>query len=266
MTATDSVPRPAHLRGRRPLLIAGVVVGVLLVMTAMLYLNRRAATRQVLVGWLEQQGIEAGIRVDRVELDGLVASVRIGDPENPDVTVERVEVDFALGAPWSKGGPGLTPTRIRLVRPVVRASVRNGKLTLGSLDPLVERFTGRPPRPDSRGPLVLVEGGQVRLDTEYGPARIFGDARIDDGKLMRLTARMPATAFRSGDVEARGLHGTVDLTTTGDRVALRLAAAADRASLPGFAGEGTRLTLLGDLPYPGCRGRSRPGCGPESCL
>lgn len=259
MTATDSVPRPAPVRGRRPLLITGVVVGVFLVMTAMLYLNRRAATRQVLVGWLEQQGIQAGIQVDRVELDGLVASVRIGDPGNPDVTVERVEVDFALGAPWSKGASGLTPTRIRLVRPVVRASVLNGELTLGSLDPLVERFTGRPPRPDSRGPLVLVEGGQIRLDTAYGPARIFGDARIDDGKLMRLTARMPATAFRSGDVEARGLHGTVDLTTTGDRVALRLAAAADRASLPGFAGEGTRLTLLGDLPYPDLKTRRGDG-------
>ena len=263
MTATpapDPVPpRPRRTRGRRVLLIAGVVGGVLLILLATLYLNRRAATRQVLIGWLEQQGIEADMRVEQLELDGLVASIRIGDGDNPDVTVERVEVDYAVGAPWSKGGLGVTPTRIRLVRPVVRASVRNGELTFGSLDPLVERFTGRPPRPDSRGPLVLVEGARVRLDTDYGPVAILGDARIDDGKLMRLTARMPATAFRSGDIEARGLQATIDLTTTGDRVALRLAAAAERASAPGYSGDAPRLNLTGDLPYPDLTARRGEG-------
>ena len=260
--ATDPAPppvRPVRTRGGRVRLIAGVVVGILLVLTVLLYLNRRAATRQVLIGWLEQQGIEADMTVERLELDGLVASIRIGDAADPDVTVERVEVDYALGAPWSAGGLGLTPTRIRLVRPVVRASVRNGELTLGSLDPLVERFTGQPPRPDSRGPLVVVERARVWLDTDYGPANIFGDARIDAGKLMRLTARMPATAFKSGDAEARGLQATVDLTTTGDRVALRFSAAAEHASLPGFSGQAVRLTLAGDLPYPDLKNRRGDG-------
>ncbi len=260
--ATDPAPppvRPVRRRGRRALLIAGVVCGVLLVLTALLYLNRRAATRQVLIGWLEQQGIEADMQVDRLELDGLVARVRIGDAVDPDVTVERVEVDYAIGAPWSKGGIGLTPTRIRLIRPVLRASVRDGKLTLGSLDPLIERFIGQPPRPDSRGPLVLVEGARIRLDTDYGPANILGDARIDDGKLMRLTARMPATAFRSGDAEAAGLQATVDLNTTGDRVALRVSAAADRARLPGFVGEAVDATVVGDLPYPDLKVRRGDG-------
>lgn len=251
--------RPVRKRGRRGLLIAGVVVGVLLVLTALLYLNRRAATQQVLIGWLEQQGIEADMQVERLELDGLVARVRIGDPADPDVVVERVEVDYAIGAPWSKGGVGLTPTRIRLVRPVVRASVRDGKLSLGSLDPLVERFTGRPPRPDSRGPLVLVERGTVRLDTDYGPASILGDARIDDGKLMRLTARMPAAAFRSGDIEARRLAATLDLTTRDDRVAIRASAEAERGALPGLSGEAPRLNLTADLPYPDLQRRRGDG-------
>ncbi|MEY3842108.1 MAG: hypothetical protein RLZZ542_1218, partial [Pseudomonadota bacterium] len=140
--------RPARGRGRRAIILAGAAVGVLSVLIALLYLNRREATRQVLTGWLEHQGIEADAQVERLELDGLVASIRIGDAADPDVIVERVEVDYAIRAPWSKGGLALTPTRIRLVRPVVRASLRNGKLTLGSMDPLVERFTGRLPRPD----------------------------------------------------------------------------------------------------------------------
>lgn len=253
-------PRRPRRGGRRVLTVLGVILAVLLVLAAAAWLNRRAATRQVLIGWLEQKGIDADMDVERVELDGLVASIRIGDPRNPDVVVERVEVDYVLGAPWSKGGLGVTPSRIRLVRPVVRASVKGGKLSLGSLDPLIEEFTGKPPRPDSRGPLVIVEAARVRLDTDYGPANLLADARIDDGKLMRLSARMPTTAFKSGDdLDARGLSAAVEVTTTGDRVALSVAAVAERAVVAGLSGERARLTLTGDLPYPDMKTRRGDG-------
>lgn len=263
--SADASPAPVSRRppsrpgGRRLLITAGAVLGVILILFAVVWLNRRAATRQVLIGWLERQGVDADMDIERLEMDGLVARVRIGDPADPDVTIERVEVDYGIGAPWSKGGLGVTPTRIRLVRPVVRASVRGGKLTFGSLDPLVEKFTGRPPRPDSRSPLVIVEGARVRLDTDYGPTNILGDARIDNGKLMRLVARMPATAFKSGEAEARGLSAAVDLTTTGDRIALRLDAAAEHATVPGLAGDTARLILTGNLPYPDFKGRKGDG-------
>lgn len=252
---SGSVPAPApppgrRGAGRRVLLGLGVALCVLLLLFGLLYLNRRAATRQILIGWLERQGVPADMEIERVELDGVVARIRVGDPRNPDAVVERVEVDYAIGAPWSKAGLGVTPSRIRLVRPVLRASFRDGAFSLGSLDPLVERFTGRPPRPDARGPLVLVEQGRLRLDTEYGPVAVLGDARIDDGKLIRLSARMPAADLKSGGIEARALAATLALTTVGDRVAVQAAASADHAALPGFAGSGARFTLIGRLPYP----------------
>ena len=251
--------RPPARGGRRLLLAVGVAACILLVLIGLLYLNRRAATRQILIGWLERQGVPADMEIERVELDGLVASIRIGDPRNPDAVVERVEVDYAIGAPWSKAGLGLSPTRIRLVRPVLRASFRDGKFSLGSLDPLVDRFTGRPPRPDARGPVVLVEQGRVRLDTDYGPVAVLGDARLDDGKLMRLSARMPAADLKSGEIEARNLTASLALTTVGDRLTLRAAAAADQATLPGFAAAGARLTVTGDLPYPDLQRRRGDG-------
>jgi hypothetical protein len=238
-------------------LLALLLVAALLL--AALYLNRRAAARDVLVGWLDQRGIQADVEVERIELDGFVGRIRIGDPRNPDVTVERVEVDYAVALPWSKTGLGVTPSRIRLVRPVMRASWKEGKLSLGSLDPLVKEFTGGPPRPDSRSPLVIIEGGQARLDTEYGPVQLLADARIDDGKLMRLAARMPAAALKSGEIEARGLGATVDLTTTGDRVALKIEAGADGFATPTVDGERARLSLTGDLPYPDLKTRRGDG-------
>ncbi|HYD28313.1 intermembrane phospholipid transport protein YdbH family protein [Brevundimonas sp.] len=259
-----AAPLPPPVRrgggaGRRLLLAAGVLVCILLVLAGLLYLNRRAATRQVLIGWLERQGVPADMEIERVEIDGMVASIRIGDPRNPDAVVERVEVDYAIGAPWSKTGLGVTPTRIRLLRPVLRASFRDGEFSLGSLDPLVERFTSRPPRPDVRGPLVLIEQARVRLDTEYGPVAVLGDARVDDGKLIRLGARMPAADLKSGEIEAQALVAALSVQTLGDRTAVNLTASADHATVAGLSGTAPRLTVSGDLPYPDLKRRRGDG-------
>lgn len=238
----------------------GVALMVLLVLAAALYLNRRAAARELLVGWLERKGVDADVEVERLEVNGFVGKISIGDPKNPDFKVERVEVDYALGLPWSKAGLGVTPSRVRLVRPIVRAAWKDGKLSLGSLDPLVEEFTGRPPRPDSRAPLVIVERGQARIETEYGPVNLLADARIDNGKLMRLSGRMPAASLKSGGIEARGLGGVIEATTTGDRLAVALDLQAERfAAKDQASGEGAVLHLKGDLPYPDMKTRRGDG-------
>ena len=239
----------------------GLAIGliVLSLLAAVVWLNRRAAAREVLVGWLDQRGIQADVEIERLELNGFVGSVRIGDQTNPDVTIQRVEVDYALGLPWSSTGLGVTPSRIRLVRPVARATWKDGELSFGSLDPLIEAFIGKPPRPDSRGPVVIVETGRLRLDTEYGPLSLLADARVDDGKLMRLAARMPAASLKSGEIEARGLGGSLDLTTTGDRVALDVDLAAEGFAAPGLSGEGARLSGTAELPYPDLKARRGDG-------
>lgn len=258
-----SDPQPPRIRramwphsiGLALLVIALILASVVTVT----WLNRRVAAREVLVGWLDRRGIEAEVEVGRLEMDGFVGRVVIGDPANPDVTIQRVEVDYGLTMPWAQGGMGVTPTRIRLVRPEMRASWRAGRLSFGSLDPLIDEFTGRPPRPDSRGPIVVVETGRLRLETEYGPVSLLADARVDDGKLMRLSARMPDASLRSGDVEARGLGGTLEVTTTDDRVAARLSLAAERFTVPGARGRGAQLTATGNLPYPDMDARRGDG-------
>ncbi|WP_312783107.1 YdbH domain-containing protein [Brevundimonas sp.] len=261
---TDETPASKPpLRPRsvaRTLLIAFLIgLALLIVLAAALYLNRRAAARELLTGWLDRKGIDADVEVEQLEVDGFVGKISIGDPRNPDFRVERVEVDYALGMPWSKAGLGVTPSRIRLIRPLARASWKGGRFSLGSLDPLIEEFTSRPPRPDSRAPLVIVEGGRARIDTEYGPVQILADARIDDSRLMRLNARLPAASLKSGDAEARGLSAVIDLTTTDDRVALKVEAAADAFTLTDAAGSATKLSLTGDLPYPDLKKRRGDG-------
>lgn len=236
-----------------------MVLALLLLLAAALYLNRRAAARELLVGWLDRRGIDADVEVERLELSGFVGRIVIGDARDPDVRVERVEVDYALGMPWSEAGLGVTASRIRLVRPVAKLSWKQGKLSMGKLDPLIEEFLTRPPLPETPGPLVLIEGGRARIDTDYGPVSVLADARIDDGKLMRLTGRMPAASLKSGQVEAQGLAGVIEATTIGDRTAMTLAVQAERFALAGAGGRGVDLRLKGDLPYPDLKTRRGDG-------
>ena len=118
-------------RGRRALLVVLVVLTVIALALAALYLNRRATAREVLTGWLDRRGINAEVEVERLEIDGFVGRIRIGDPTDPDVSVERVEVDYAVGLPWAAGGLGVTPSRIRLLRPIVKATWTGGELSFG---------------------------------------------------------------------------------------------------------------------------------------
>jgi hypothetical protein len=245
--------RPRRRPGRGPsrlLIVLLVILGLLAATVLALYAARREAARQVLVGWLERRGIEAEVEIERLELDSLTARIRVGDGDNPDFSVERVEVDYALGMPWSEAGLGVTPSRIRLIRPILRASWREGVFSMGSLDPLIQEFQGRPPGPDARGPLVLVEQGQLRLGTDYGPLNVQADARIDDGRLMRLSARAGRAALVSGDTQMTLSGARLDLTTTGERTQLDVAAILADVAAPGLSGEAVRLGLSGEVPYP----------------
>lgn len=263
---TESPAPPAWDRRRKPSrpprrwarrLLAGLVGLLILIVLAasVLWLARREAARQILVGWLEDRGVAAQVQVESIELDRFVGRIVIGDPNNPDVQVERVEVDYVVGAPWSRAGLGVTPSRIRLVRPLVRASWREGRLSFGSLDPIVEEFSKRPPDPSRRGPIVLIEGGEARLETEYGPVRGLADGRLDDGRLMRLDARIPAAPLKSGDIEAALADTRLTVRTTNvprDRQVMTVAVTSglDRFATANSSGEALALRLDASFPYP----------------
>lgn len=246
-------------RGRRLLIIMILVLALLASALLALYALRREAARQILIGWLERRGIEADLQIERLELNGLTARIRVGDPADPDFSVERVEVDYALGMPWSPAGLGVSPSRVRLIRPILRASWRDGVFSMGSLDPLVEEFRGRPPGPEARGPLVLVENGRLNLATEYGPLDVRADARIEDGRLMRLEAAAGQAALASGETTISLNAADLALVTQGDRTRITFSADIPAASAPGVSGEALRIAASADAPYPDLNERRSDG-------
>lgn len=230
--------------------IALVLLLVLLGMATAAWLSRRTIARDTLVGWLERQGVPAEVEVERIELSGVVARIRAGDPENPDLIIDRVEVDYGVAWPWASGGVGVTPSRVRLVRPVLRARLANGRLSFGALDPLIEDFRGRPPRADAAAPLVVVEDGRVRLMTDQGLLEIAADARVADRRLHSLKARLPRQTLSGAGARLDALEGALTLATEGDGVRVEGQAGARAFVLDGAAGEAASFRVSGVLPYP----------------
>lgn len=246
--------RPSRFsRGATQLTGLLATVGALFLFIAafalVLYAARREVARQALVGWLDERGVQSEVRFERFEFDGLVASITAGDPDDPDLVVERVEMDYSLGMPWS-GGFSVRPTRIRLIRPEVHATLAEGRLSFGALDPVIEEFTGRPPSPDQAGPLILIEDGRLRLATRGGPLVAVADARIEDGRLITLDAGLPEARLRddalSLDLDRAGLA----VRTVGERTAVALTAHIDAVAGAGLSAEDGVVRARLSAPYP----------------
>lgn len=254
----ETVRRPRSRR-RRVFATSAVVLAVLAAILFAAWLARRPLAREAVTLWLERRGVQAQVRIDRLELDGMVGAVVLGDPAAPQVTAPRVEVDWTVGAPWRPGGLGVTPTRIVLTEAEVRARWTGRRLSFGSLDPLIDEFARRPARTDQIGPTVVLDRATVRLDSDWGRTTLLGDARVVDGELTALNAVLPAADYRRGDRYARGVGGRVELATVAKRTRVDLTLAADRLDLGGVAGADLALHAVGAAAYPDLGRRSADG-------
>lgn len=266
MSPTEPTDRPAsgaarpRPRGpvRRALLVLGAGLLTLGLLLAALYFARRDAAREVLVGWLQRQGVEAEVEFERFDLNGLVGRIRAGPADDPDLVVERVEVDYALGGPWS-GGWSVTPSRIRLVRPEVKARLVEGRIEFGSLDGIVRNVLNRPPQPDRGAPVVEIEQARVRLITRVGELRALGDGRLEDGRLVRLDAVVPAARLRDEGVAVDIDGAAVSVRTVGGRMVAAARALIPAWRTPGLSLDDADLHLQTRSVYPDAAGRETGG-------
>jgi hypothetical protein len=238
---TDAPRTPP--RSRRRLILAAVLVAVAALLVT-LYVTRKIIAREALSGWLESRGIAAEAEIQALGLTDAVARLRVGDPRSPDLTVERAEVGYA----WRGFRPEVAS--VRLVRPVLRASVRGGKLSLGALDPLVEEFRRRPPQPDARKPRIEVDRGLLLLATDYGPVRVNAEALVEDGRLMSLLARSAPARLKGRDFEVAAGAAALEVTSRGDRAFASLDAPLTQVRAGEAALEAGRLRVTADAPYP----------------
>lgn len=238
---TEATPPKFSRRLRLALTVLGVLV---LVVLLLLYAARRTIAREALTAWLRSKGVDATAEVHAIGPTGVTGSVVIGAPGRPDLTIERAEVGYGLR------GFNLEVRSVRLKRPVLRARLREGKLTMGALDPLIAEFTKRPPRPSAVQPRVVVEGGVLLLDSDYGLVRIDGEGMTEDGRLRRLSARSGPTRLKSKEFDVT--LGAVDLRAqaVAERVEVSLEAPVLAAKAGELSAANARLRASIAGPYP----------------
>lgn len=138
------------------LLIAGI---------GYLWSIRERIADNVVAEQLAKFDIPATYTIESISPDQQVlTNIVVGDPARPDLTVERAVVRLRYG--W-----GVPQVRsVTLVKPRLFGSYRNGRFSLGALDPLVFADSDQPPGlPDLD--LELIDG-RALLETDYGPVGI----------------------------------------------------------------------------------------------
>ncbi|MGA0606307.1 intermembrane phospholipid transport protein YdbH family protein [Phenylobacterium sp. VNQ135] len=229
----------------RPLRLILALVGVaLVVLAALTWLNRRTLAREALTGWLRSKGIASEAEVYAVGPSNFSARLRIGDPARPDFQAARADVRYRFK------GLGVEVLAVTLRQPVLRASLHDGRFSVGSLDPLIEAFSRRPPRPDAAKPAIAIDDGVLWLATDYGPVKLTADARVEDNRLMSLAAVADPARLRGKGLSAETGRATLAVTTRGPRVSARLEAPLTAARSGDLALRGGRLVLTADAPYP----------------
>ena len=228
----------------RPLAVALAVAGIVVVLAIGAgWLNRRNVAREVLTGWLRDQGIASDVQVLAVGPKVFVARLKIGDPRRPDFTAQQVEVRYR---PRLRG---VEVTSVVLRRPVLRARLHGGQFSVGRLDPLVQAFLRRPP-PNQPAPRITIEDGVLLLGTDIGAVQLTGDLLSEDGKLSRLAATSTATHLAGASFDARLGPGVLSATRTGERLALSLSVPFERVTAGRGGASAGLLRLAVQAPYP----------------
>ena len=245
--STGPETKPAR-RGRLWLFGGAGALTVLVATGAALYVFRGPIGVSLAVRYLEGKGVPATVRIDRLDLTGFVGSATLGPKGDPDLSIERLEVEFEP-IPIFKSGLAAPRIRsLRILRPKLNARWDGAELSFGALQPLVDEAL-KAPAGGAPAPRVRVEGGEVRLATPYGALAAQGSASLDNGRLISAQARLsPARlAFKDATVAVRSAAVTL---TGGTQLTGRLTSELS-ASGPKFGLGASTLNLGFALPYGG---------------
>lgn len=133
----DDQPEAPRPKRRWPWVVGFVV----LVLGTWGWFSREDIAANLIGSELAKRGLSARYEIVRIgPARQVFRNISIGDPANPDLSVERIEVETTNS--WGLPGIG----RITLVRPRLYGRWMDGKLTFGALDPLIYTKSKEPPQ------------------------------------------------------------------------------------------------------------------------
>ncbi|WP_284125779.1 intermembrane phospholipid transport protein YdbH family protein [Parerythrobacter aestuarii] len=228
-------------------LLAMLVVGLLIV-----WLTRERIADNVIGDQLAQYDLPATYEIGSIgPARQVVRNVILGDPDNPDLTIEQVTVNLR----YRFGFPAIG--RVELVRPRLLGRVKeDGTLSFGTLDKVIYAGSDRPPGlPDLD---LKLTDGRARIETPWGGVGIKaeGEGELDDGFAGKLAAIAPNLAYGGCDLQRLTLYGDVTVSAGKPAFAGPLRMDPSRCAASGIALDGAELALrlTGDATLDGGEG------------
>ena len=223
------------------------------------YAGRREISRELALAWLNAKGIEATLDLEDLDATGFAGAIRLGPKNAPVFSAERIEVAYDLASPWTGGEFALNTRAVRLVRPRVNARLDANGLNFGILQPLIDDALKSPGDPTAPGPAILIEDARVLLRTPGGPARLTGDASLDDGKLLRFDGRLGPMRYATQDLSFDTDGALVTARKRGERLTLDVHLGLKTFSAGQLDLTEAQGTLQADLTYPDLKKLSMVG-------
>jgi len=179
------------------------VVG-LLIAVAIAWFQRERIADDFIADTFEDRGLEASYDVDQISpRRQIISNVVIGDPERPDLTVERLEVLITprLGLP--------DITEVRLVRPRLYGAIRDGQPTFGALDEFI--FTGGDEPFEFPAMRLVIDDGRALMETDLGRVglKMNGSGHLRGGFAGELAVVAPSLSGGGCEGEDVTLYGRV---------------------------------------------------------
>ncbi|MDB5482404.1 MAG: hypothetical protein JWO83_3457, partial [Caulobacteraceae bacterium] len=242
------VPPPGAKR-RAGVVAAGA--GILIIVAALVAAPplSRPVVERLATAWLRAHGADASVEVTALSDTALTARVRLGDRRDPDLTIDRLDVVYTLSGPWTGRGLDVTPRVVRLVRPRLRARLRNGALDLGQLTGLVEWVSHRPPTGQPLPDITIVDG-QARLAAPGGILLVTGDGAYSDRRTLVFTGGLAPFRQVLPGVSVLGDGGVLEVVRQGPRLIAKAQLGATRLRRGSDNARVAALAVQSELPWP----------------
>lgn len=207
--------------------LAGIVLLALLVIViAIVWVQRRPIATHYLKGEFERRGVTASYHLDRVGLRTQeVTNLVIGDPKRPDLVAHYAHIETRLK--WN-GGFEVYRIVARGVR--LRGRLVHGKVSWGQIDRLMPPPSNKPfALPDF---VVDIADSSISLETPFGPVgfAVEGNGKLSGGFAGR--AAIVSQKLIPGRCAATNLHATVALAVIGRRPRVEGPVTLDRFTCP----------------------------------
>ena len=248
-SAGTGAAKPVH---RRAILIVAATLAALVAIVVAIDSQRTVIAQRLARDWLSKHKVAARLEVRSISLTGLSAHLSVGDPADPDLSVERIDVGYALTGPWTGAALGVQTGSLRLVRPRLKLRLVDGRIDFGAVKPLIDEIAKLPP---GRAPDVAIEDGRVVLLTPGGQLAARGEVTLRTGNLEKLDAKVDPFRVTVSGVSLRGAGGAIRFAHRGSALVAAMDLGPTGAIIGANQATASKVTLNGEFPYPTNGGR-----------